>query len=1209
MRSAPAPDLLPIPGMNQGTAVAGGSGGSGDGDGSAGEGGDHENANGGSGGDDADGDNRNASNNPCSHCDGGHPSASRGDPVDVLGGQVFTTPVEDVVLPGPLPFRFARSYNSAARHIDCGLGWGWTHSLAWRVEVRQGRTVVCDSRGGRMVFPAMADGEATHAGRWLLRRDARGFVLDDGTGIRLEFTLRVGNDVLLTAKRDRNENCVEIQYENARLTGFVDSVGRRILVTTDSHGHVTSLTVTTSTTSVPFTSYAYDKAGRLVSSTDADGCTARYRYDDHLLIAHTNRVGVTFHYRYDREQRCIETWGTYEDGRPDPSLFEPPRYLADRSCRAKGIHHHRFTYGSNGYREVVSASCVEHFTGTPGGKIGKSVHAGTVVTREYDANGNVAAVADGANQTTSFVRDPRGRLLTATDPLGRVTVAERDEAGRVVHTTDPAGGISETLYDRSGNILSFREADGHTTAYQYDERGLVTNCVEPNGATWGFGYDAHGNGIELISPKGEIDRRTFDSLGRKVTVTDAMGGIHLFSHSLRGDLTAVRDPRGGTTTYTYDGERRITAVVSPLGGRTEYAYGSHGKLHRITYATGSTTTLRHTLDGLLAEVTNEAGEVYLMRHDGQARLVEEQTFDGRILRYQYDPAGRVRRADLHGDVYEFEYDAAGQLLRRQLPDDRVEEFEYDALGFVRVAKSGLSTVTFTRDPLGRIVREVQQVGESTFVIDTALDACGRAVGKRTSLGYEQLLRRDGNGAVVERRLNGSARLQHVRDASNRELARTLDAGGRIQTRYDPDGLMACVHAHVPGAAEGSASVETRYGHDVDGGVAEQWDLGRGLTRYEHDLDGKITGVRPEHGKVLLRRYEGGRPYEGGDVAETRVYGSGGKVVKRGSTEYAYDARGALVRKAERDDRTRGDRVTTYEWSAGGHLVAVVLPDGRKIEYAYDAYSRRVMRRASRRERGGALATIELTRYVWDGDDLVHRICEQARTSGDPVVSVRTFAFADNNAVPITHRDSSLEDAGGPGEWTHYVTGPTGAPLYLLDGSGRCKSALDRDLWGAKTQPADGTEIGLKGQILDEDTGLAWHRFRNYDPATGRFIQRDPVEIAGNADHYAYPDDPLRWVDPLGLRDPWPADVKTQAIEDARDANGFVRCAECNIACARPIRHDGPAETPEELARMRREWQLDHINPVDNGGESTLENCQVLCRKCNRAKGKTPPAGT
>jgi hypothetical protein len=53
MRSAPAPDLLPIPGLNQGMVVGAGDGGSGSGDGSAGQGDDSEGASGGSGGDDA----------------------------------------------------------------------------------------------------------------------------------------------------------------------------------------------------------------------------------------------------------------------------------------------------------------------------------------------------------------------------------------------------------------------------------------------------------------------------------------------------------------------------------------------------------------------------------------------------------------------------------------------------------------------------------------------------------------------------------------------------------------------------------------------------------------------------------------------------------------------------------------------------------------------------------------------------------------------------------------------------------------------------------------------------------------------------------------------------------------------------------------------------------------------------------------------------
>jgi 5-methylcytosine-specific restriction endonuclease McrA len=34
---------------------------------------------------------------------------------------------------------------------------------------------------------------------------------------------------------------------------------------------------------------------------------------------------------------------------------------------------------------------------------------------------------------------------------------------------------------------------------------------------------------------------------------------------------------------------------------------------------------------------------------------------------------------------------------------------------------------------------------------------------------------------------------------------------------------------------------------------------------------------------------------------------------------------------------------------------------------------------------------------------------------------------------------------------------------------------------------------------------------------------------------------------------------------------------------------------------QREWQFDHIHPQSRGGADTLDNCQVLCRRCNRQK--------
>ena len=61
-------------------------------------------------------------------------------------------------------------------------------------------------------------------------------------------------------------------------------------------------------------------------------------------------------------------------------------------------------------------------------------------------------------------------------------------------------------------------------------------------------------------------------------------------------------------------------------------------------------------------------------------------------------------------------------------------------------------------------------------------------------------------------------------------------------------------------------------------------------------------------------------------------------------------------------------------------------------------------------------------------------------------------------------------------------------------------------------------LSFGGGQLDEDTGLVHFLFRGYDPATGVFIQRDPLGLrGGDVDVYGYClDDPVNMVDPLAL---------------------------------------------------------------------------------------------
>ena len=63
------------------------------------------------------------------------------------------------------------------------------------------------------------------------------------------------------------------------------------------------------------------------------------------------------------------------------------------------------------------------------------------------------------------------------------------------------------------------------------------------------------------------------------------------------------------------------------------------------------------------------------------------------------------------------------------------------------------------------------------------------------------------------------------------------------------------------------------------------------------------------------------------------------------------------------------------------------------------------------------------------------------------------------------------------------------------------------------------------------------------------------------------------------------ELRDQAFEKAKDADGNYRCACCGVA-----------------DKSRIYFQVDHIVPMNNGGKSVVENLQILCRQCNGTKG-------
>jgi RHS repeat-associated protein len=699
---------------------------------------------------------------------------------------------------------------------------------------------------------------------------------------------------------------------------------------------------------------------------------------------------------------------------------------------------------------------------------------GVTSSLSYTPQGWLASVST-AGSTTSFEHDAVGLITKVTRGDGSWLSYTWDGARRLTKITNNLGETIEYSLDAMGNRTAQRLKDASSSLTQqqtwvYDELGRLLRSVGAGGQTSAYQYDLNDNPTASTNPKQHSNTQAYDALDRLVSNTDPLSGVTALAYDAQDNLTQVQDPRGVTTQYQYDGLGNLIQQISPDSGTTTYSHDAAGNIISKTDARGVVTLYHYdALNRLIARQypANPALNVqyhYDMTADGNkgiGRLTAVQDASG-VLGYHYDARGnlveQIRSVTVLGqDQYDrlgYAYDGANQLTRIDYP-------------------AGLS-VSYTRNAAGQVSDIGLQIGGNT---PTALasNIGYLPFGPLNSLTW-------GNGISLNRQYDQDYRLrqqqigtwqsdyEHDANGNIIELAHSL--WGSLQ--YDYDALDRLT-------LEQRATQKKTYAYDAVGNRT-------GRTTYSLN-EGQETQTAKQN---LIYEANSNRLSQRNSTYDVEVDAAGNYTRYSQNLRYAYDEQGRL------------NRVT----DAAGVL---------KASYRYNALGQRTAKDVQ-----GAGVIYPYT-YLYGPDGQLLGQLQYTHTGkaklGHYWVWLEQTPLAQ---VQVTYASDGIGIANTQVIYLH--TDHLNTPRLASSQSQQLLWSWNSDAFGvgAPNQDVDGdgvqTDIPLRfpGQIADAHSALYYNYFRDYDPETGRYVESDPIGLAGGLNTYGYvKGNPVKYTDPTG----------------------------------------------------------------------------------------------
>ncbi|TON64832.1 RHS repeat domain-containing protein, partial [Vibrio parahaemolyticus] len=272
--------------------------------------------------------------------------------------------------------------------------------------------------------------------------------------------------------------------------------------------------------------------------------------------------------------------------------------------------------------------------------------------------------------------------------------------------------------------------------------------------------------------------------------------------------------------------------------------------------------------------------------------------------------------------------------------------------------------------------------------------------------------------------------------------------------------------------------EKKYVYNAQSRISSIIDNTAGATHYQYDALGQLKRVNAS-GEVTKFEYDSfGNP----TLPSSEVFAD--RIEVHDDVRFKYDAQGNQTK------REGQGHVQTRVFDALNQLIEVHTDDGIS-QYEYDALGRRTKK----------ITQNGITEFLWEGERLLGE-----RTAD----GFRWYLYQPETYIPL----AVLEN----GSIYLYECDQVGKPERLKDSAGNIVWSASYDVHGFASIDVEEVRNPLRfqGQYFDQETNLHYNLARYYDPKLGRFIQQDPISIAGGINHYQYAVNPIQWIDPTGF---------------------------------------------------------------------------------------------